>query len=145
MTAHSRDGNLARDLKVIFADLNLNPPQAAGSVDNSAYLFWPRHMFDAATDARLLLNREMIDLFQRNLNASFGLLRKVVGARSFGEVIELQASHLSNQVTALIGQSEELATLSIKTATEFMRSAYPGRQCGHDLRSLRPLRSTRLA
>jgi len=127
MTAHSGDSNLARDLKIIFADLNFNQPQAAGSVDNSAHMFWPWQVFDAATDARLLLNREMIDLFQRNLNASFGLLRKVVVARNFGEVIELQASHLSNQVTALIGQSEELATLSIKTATEFMRSAYPGR------------------
>lgn len=127
MTAHSGDGNLARDLKVVFADFNLNQPQAAGSVDISAHMFWPRQVFDAATEASLLLNREMIDLFQRNLNASFGLLRKVVGARSFGEVIELQASHLSNQVTALIGQSEELGTLSIRTATEFMRSAYPGR------------------
>jgi len=127
MTAHSGDGNLARDLKVVFADLNLNQPQAAGSVDNSAQMFWPQQVFDAATEARLLLNREIIDLLQRNLNASFGLLRKVVGARSFGEVIELQASHLSNQVTALIGQSEELGTLSIRTATEFMRSAYPRR------------------
>ena len=51
----------------------------------------------------------MIDVVQRNLNASFSLLRKVAGARSFGEVIELQASHLSYQVTALIGQSNELA------------------------------------
>jgi hypothetical protein len=127
MTAHSGDGNLARDLKIVFADLNLNQPQAASSVDSSAHMFWPRQVFDAATEARLILNREMIDLLQRNLNASFGLLRKVVGARSFGEVIELQASHLSNQVTALIGQSEELGTLSIRTATEFMRSAYPGR------------------
>jgi hypothetical protein len=72
-------------------------------------------------------NREMIDVFQRNLNASFNLLRKLVGARNFGEVIELQACHLGNQVSALIGQSEELATLSIKTVTEFVRGAYPGR------------------
>jgi hypothetical protein len=127
MTAHSGDGNLARDLKVVFADLNINKPQVAGSVDISAHMFWPRQVFDAATEASLLLNREIIDLFQRNLNASFGLLRKVVGARSLGEVIELQASHLSNQVTALIGQSEELGTLSIRTAAQFMRSAYPGR------------------
>ena len=68
----------------------------------------------------------MIDVVQRNLNASFSL-RRVAGARSFGEVIELPASHLSNQVTALIGQSDELATLLAKTAMEFMRGAYLGR------------------
>ena len=134
MSAHSRDGNLARDLKVVFADLNLNQPQAAGPVYNSDFMFWPRQVFswpprvfDAATDVGLLLNREIIDVFQRNLNASFSLLRKVVGARSFGEAIELQASHLSNQGTALIGQSEEFATLLVKAATEFMRGFYPGR------------------
>jgi hypothetical protein len=70
----------------------------------------------------------MIDVLQRNLNASFSLLRKLVGARNFGEVVELQAAHLSNQVTAMIGQSEELATLSAKAATEFIRGAYPGRR-----------------
>ena len=74
MTAHSGDDNLARDLKIVFADLNLNQPQAAGSVDNSAHMFWPRQVFDAATEARLILNREIIDLFQRNLNASLSLI-----------------------------------------------------------------------
>lgn len=124
MTVHSRDGTSAGDLKIVFADLNLKQPNEAGPV---LLMFWPRQVLDAATDARLLLNREMIDVFQRNLNASFNLLRKLVGARNFGEVIELQASHLSNQVSALIGQSEELATLSIKTVMEFVRGAYPGR------------------
>jgi hypothetical protein len=124
---------LAHDLKVVFVDLTLDQPQAAGPDGDSALMFWPREVFwppqvfDAAKDARLLLNREMIDVVQRNLNASFSLLRKVAGARSFGEVIELQASHLSYQVTALIGQSNELATLLAKTAMEFMRGAYLGR------------------
>ncbi len=127
MTAHSRDGNSARDLKVVFADFNLDQPQEAGLVLDSAHMFWPRRVFDAAVDSSVLLNRELIDIFQRNLNASFSLLRKLVGARNFGEIIELQAAHLSNQATALIGQSEELATLSVKTVTEFIRGAHPGR------------------
>ena len=123
---------MPHDLKVVFADLTLNQPQAAGSDVDSALvfwpgdIFWPPRVFDAATDAGLLLNREMIDVVQRNLNASFSLLRKVAGARSFGEVIELQATHLNNRVTALIGQSDELATLLAKTAMEFMRDAYLG-------------------
>ena len=41
-------------------------------------------------------------------------------------MVELQAAHFSNQLAASIGQSEELATLSIKTALQFARGAYPG-------------------
>ena len=123
---------MAHDLKVIFTDLTLNQPPAAGPDVDSALMvrprdvFWPPRVFDAATDAGLLLNREMIDVVQRNLNASFSLLRNVAGAKSFGEVIELQASHLSNRITAWIGQREELATLLAKAAIEFMRGAYLG-------------------
>ena len=32
MTAHSRDGNSAGDLKVVFADLNIDQPTEVGSV-----------------------------------------------------------------------------------------------------------------
>ena len=87
---------------------------------------WARQVFDAAVDYRLLLNREFIDLLQRNLNASFSFLRRLTEAKNFGEVLALHAMHLSNQVTASMGQSEELATLSIKTAMGFIRDAYPG-------------------
>jgi hypothetical protein len=41
-------------------------------------------------------------------------------------MVELQAAHFSNQLTAAVGQSEELAALSIKTALAFARGAYPG-------------------
>jgi len=49
------------------------------------------------------------------------LLRRLAGARSFSEIVELQAAHLSNHVAALIGQTEELATLSIKTTMDLFR------------------------
>ena len=60
-------------------------------------------------------------------NAHFGLLRRLTGAKSFAEIVELQAAHLSNQAAALMGQSEELANLSIKAAVEFARNACFGR------------------
>ena len=75
--------------------------------------------------SRLLMHWEMIDLAQRNLNASFSLLRKLVGARNLGEIVELEAAHFSNQLAASIAQSEEFATLSIKTALQFARATYP--------------------
>ena len=127
MTAHSNEGNSAGALKVVFADLNIDQPPEVGAVFEGVTVFWPQQVFDAAVDSSVLLNRELLDVVQRNLNASFSLLRKLVGARSLGEVIELQAAHMSNQVTALIGQSEELTALSVRTATEFMQEAYPRR------------------
>ena len=37
-------------------------------------------------------------------------------------MVELQAAHFSNQLAASIGQSEELAALTIKTALQFARA-----------------------
>ena len=117
-SAHS-----VRNVTVVFADLE--QPKEGRPVVDLTFMLWPQQVCDAAADSRLLLNREMIDLFQRNLNASFSLLRRLTEARSFGEIVQFQAAHLSNQFAALIGQSDELATLSIKTAMEFVRGAYP--------------------
>ena len=128
MTAHSHASNLARELTVVYADLPMHAPaEDPGPILDLNFLLWPRQVCDAANDSRLLLHREMIDLVQRNLNASLSLLRRLAGAKNLGEMVELQAAHFSNQLAASIAQSEELATLSIKTALEFARGAYPGR------------------
>ena len=127
MTAHSHASNLTRELTVVYADLPLQAPaEDPGPLLDLTFMLWPRQVCDAAADSRLVLHREMIDLVQRNLNASFSLLRRLAGARSLGEMVELQAAHFSNQLAASIAQSEELATLSIKTALQFVRGAYPG-------------------
>ena len=127
MIAHSHASDLARELTVVYADLPVQAPAEEPSpLLDLTFMLWPRQVCDAAADSRLVLHREMIDLVQRNLNASFSLLRRLAGARSLGEMVELQAAHFSNQLAASIGQSEELATLSIKTALQFARGAYPG-------------------
>jgi hypothetical protein len=127
MTAHSHSSDLGRELTVVYADLPVQAPaEDVGPILDLSFVLWPRQICDAANDSRLLLHREMIDLVQRNLNASFSLLRRLAGARNLGEMVELQAAHFSNQLAAAVGQSEELAALSIKTALEFARGAYPG-------------------
>jgi hypothetical protein len=125
MTTHSQARDSSRDLKVVFADLSVEQPQQGGLTLESTFMLWPQQVCNAAVDSRLILNHEMIDLAQRNLNASFSLLRRLAGARSLGEMVELQAVHFSNQLAASIGQSEEFATLTIKTALQFFRGAYP--------------------
>jgi hypothetical protein len=127
MTAHSAERHPTHELTIIYADLNPEPPEENGLVFNSSVMRWPRHIFEAAAECRFLLNRELLDIAQRNLNAHFGLLRRLTGAKSFAEIVELQAAHLSNQAAALMGQSEELANLSIKAAVEFARNACFGR------------------
>ncbi len=122
---YSQERDSDRDLTVVFADLNTDQPEKADPINVLCLMLWPRQIYDAANDSRLLLHREMIELAQRNLNASFSLLRRLAAARSLGEMAEVQAAHFSTQLAASIGQSEELATLSIKTVLNFIRNAYP--------------------
>jgi hypothetical protein len=127
MTAHSHASDLARELKVVYADLPVQTPaEKSGPTLNLTFLLWPRQVCDAANDSRLIMHWEMIDLAQRNLNASFSLLRRLAAARNLGEIFELQAAHFSHQLATSIAQSEEFAALSIKTAMAFARGTYPG-------------------
>ena len=127
MAAELHEAVLGRELTVVYADLPVQAPveDVRPSLDLT-FMLWPRQVCDAANDSRLLLHREFIDLVQRNLNAGFSQLRRLAEAKSLGEIIELQVTHFSNQIAASIGQSEELATLSIQTALNFVRRAYPG-------------------
>ena len=82
MTAHSHASDLARELTVVYADLPVQAPaEDPGPILDLTFMLWPRQVCDAAADSRLVLHREMIDLVQRNLNASFSLLRRLAGAR----------------------------------------------------------------
>jgi hypothetical protein len=65
-----------------------------------------------------------LDILQRNLNAGFSLLSRLAEARNLQEVSELQAAHWSNHVAALMGQSEELLAVSVKTAMDVVRATY---------------------
>jgi hypothetical protein len=117
MTAQSHAAVSGRELTVVYADLPVQAPaEDLRPILGLTFMLWPRQICDAANDSRVLLHCEIIDLVQRNLNAGFSLLRRLVEAKSLGEIVELQAAHFSNQVVASIGQSEELATLQIQTA-----------------------------
>jgi hypothetical protein len=125
MAALLSERSSGRDVNVVFVDLSLDSPKKTDPSFDLAFMSWPRRVFDGAVDCRVLLNCETIDILQRNLNAGFGLLKRLAGAKNFGEVAELQAAYWGNQVAALIGQGEELAALSVKTTMEVVRSSYP--------------------
>ena len=115
------------DLKAYF-ELNGEPPNEDGRPpEQSLIASFPLPTYDAVVDCGLLLHREVIDILQRNLNASFGLLRRLAGARSVSEIVALQAAHFGYQVAALIAQTQELAALSIKATSNISRSSITDR------------------
>jgi hypothetical protein len=127
MATPSRERSLGRDLKVVFADLTVESSKEADPSIDLAFMLWPQRVFARAVDSGVLLNREILDILQRNLNGGFSLMRRLVEAGSLAEIARLQAAHWSHQIAALIGQSEELANLSVRTAIEVIRGVYPER------------------
>jgi len=128
MIARSKERSARPALDVVFADLRLEDCDKVSQTSDLPLWFWPQHAFDAAVDCVLLLNREMIEMLERNLDRSFILLSRIAKSRNWLEVVELQAAHLNNQLSAMIDQSEELATLSLKTTMDVITGA--GRRRG---------------
>ncbi len=50
--------------------------------------------FDAAGQGATAFNRKLIDLAQRNLNSAFDLAKSLAGAKTLGEIVELQSAFL---------------------------------------------------
>ena len=123
---------------VSFDDFALEPsnPEICGAQE-----FWPEAVlsafertFEAATQGALLLDREMIDIAQRNANASFGFLKRLAGLKNLGEMLDLQVTYWCNQSVALIGQAEELRAMATKAAADMTGpfDAHPSSM--HDMR-----------
>ena len=115
------------DLEVVFSDLRSedSTEEDMPRVPRAWYFpDWQRQTYDAAIDYLFLVNREIIDIWQRNSNASFSFLRKLTEAKDPGKIVELQAAHLSNQLAAVTRHREELAALSATAAMTFLRQTY---------------------
>ena len=54
----------------------------------------------------------MIDVAQRNINASFDLATGLAGAKNFADVMALHAAYWRKQVGNLSAQAEEVRALS---------------------------------
>jgi hypothetical protein len=110
---------------VYFEDLALAPPNPetcdARESWSEALLTAFEKAFEDAAQGALLLHCEMIDIAQRNVNASFSLQRKLAGAKSLSEILDLEAAHWRNEFGALMGQAEELRALTTKMAADMAR------------------------
>ena len=110
-----------RPLEVVFEDLKLEPLPGTRHLPAPIPVLWPHQVFAMANECARLFTREALDILQRNLNATFGLFARLARAKTFGEIVELQASHLKNQRAALTGQTEEMTNLSIRAARDLLR------------------------
>jgi len=62
----------------------------------------------------LFLHREALTITQRNVNRTFSLLKRLIGIRNFGTIVDLEAAYWPERLMAFRGQVEELSTLSTK-------------------------------
>jgi phasin len=64
--------------------------------------------FDAAGQGAAALSRKIIDITQQNLDSGFDLAKRLAGARTLSEILELQVAYWRKQFDALTAQAEEV-------------------------------------
>jgi hypothetical protein len=72
----------------------------------------------AAGQSAVALNRKVIDIARRNINASFGLAESLAGAKNLAEAMELQTAYWRKQVGELAAQAGEMRTLTTKVTAD---------------------------
>ncbi len=79
--------------------------------------------FDAAGQGAVALNRKVIDITQRNINAGFDFAKSLVGAKTLAEAMELHSTYWSKQLNALRTQAEEVRDLSTRVTSDVVEPA----------------------
>lgn len=83
---------------------------------------WER-TFDAAGQGAVALNRKVIDITQRNINAGFDFAKSLVGAKTLAEAMELHSTYWNKQLNALRTQAEEVRDLSTRVTSDVVEPA----------------------
>jgi phasin len=74
--------------------------------------------FDAAGQGAAAFNRKLIDIAQRNLNSGFDLAKNLAGAKTLGEIVEIQSAFIRHQFDVFANQANEVRALSSKIAAD---------------------------
>src|SRR4029077_20178462 len=95
---------------VYFADLA--PPSSDPKSCTAPTSSWHNtliptgNVFEAAMQSAVFLNCEALTITQRNVNRTFSLLKRVIGIRNFGTIVDLEAAYWPDRLMALGGQLE---------------------------------------
>ncbi len=74
--------------------------------------------FDAACQGATAFNRKIVDIGRRNVDATFDLAETLAGAKSFADMMALQAAFWRKQFGVFSAQAEEVRALSTKVAAD---------------------------
>jgi phasin len=71
-----------------------------------------------ATRGATEFNQKAIEALRTNVNSSFDYARELFAAKSFGEAMELSATHMRQQFESLTAQAKEFSALAQKVTAE---------------------------
>jgi hypothetical protein len=74
----------------------------------------PESLFEAAMQSAELFQREALTITQRNVNRTFSLLKRFIGIRNFGTIVDLETAYWPDRLMTFSRQVEELSALSTK-------------------------------
>ncbi len=66
------------------------------------------------------LHGEALTITQRNVNRTFSLLKRFIGIRHFGTIVDLEVAYWPDRLMAFGGQLEELSALSTKALWDML-------------------------
>lgn len=78
-----------------------------------------------AHQGSLSLSRKAIEAMRSNAETSFSHLEKMMSAKSFSEVIEMQTGYVRKQIEMVTSQAKDMQSLSQSVAQDMMK---PGRE-----------------
>ena len=101
---------------VYFSDLapSLSDSESCPASFSRGTLIPCENVFEAAMQSAVLLQREALTITQRNVNRTFSLLKRFIGIRNFGTIVDLEVAYWPDRLMAFGGQLEELSALSTK-------------------------------
>jgi hypothetical protein len=68
----------------------------------------------------VFLHCEALTITQRNVNRTFSLLKRFIGIRNFGTIVDLETAYWPDRVVTFSGQVEELSALSTKALWDML-------------------------
>ena len=103
---------------VYFADLappSSDPKNCSAPTSSSHNTLIPTgNVFEAAMQSAVFLRCEALTITQRNVNRTFSLLKRFIGIRNFGTIVDLETAYWPDRLMIFSRQVEELSALSTK-------------------------------
>ena len=79
--------------------------------------------FDAASQGAVAFNRKIVDITQQNINSGFDFAKRLIGAKTVAEAIELHSTYWRKQLSTLKSQADEMRDLSTRVTADVVEPA----------------------